>query len=346
MTKTVNHSKQIQAALSGLPDEELFPLLLPVLTLPRLKNFTTRLAGETFGNLLEFMAQHAEDCRTKHILLIKEATAHGIMFDENLTLVEHSRRCDLYLGILKQDCKRVETAFKKLTSNDVTTVRKAYEYAVNERSTVGIQALLKAKADINIPGKQGNSLLHYACARGDTQVAHILTQSGIDLESEDGRKLTPLHWGCYNGQTVTVQMLLHAKANIEAETYRKETPLHMASENGQTDTVKILLSAKANVLARALGEFTPLHKAAKKGHTSTVSVLIRHNADLNSQTTSNKETALYCATKENREDTVRVLLQAKSDIHIQNAFGQTPLDYARENGQESIVKLFQEIAIK
>lgn len=336
--------RQIQTALSELPDETLLPMLLEVLTLPRLKNFVLQLPSESFEELLVFMAHHAEDCQTKQILLIKEATAQGIVFDETLTAQEHARRSDLYLGILKQDTKRIERAFQVLKNAGMQdhTVRKAFEYAVDERSPVGIGALLNAGADINIPGKQGNSLLHYACARGDTQLAHILTQAGIDLESQDGRKATPLHWASYNGQTVTVQMLLRAKANIQAETYRKETPLHMASENGHDDTVEVLLDAKADVQSRALGEFTPLHKAAKKGHVNVVSTLLRYNADLNAQTTSNKETPLYCATKEKRKETVQILIEAKCDVHIQNAFGQTPLDYSRENGQLSLVELFSQ----
>ena len=97
--------------------------------------------------------------------------------------------------------------------------------------------------------ERGYTLLHWAAAKGDTDVASLLISKGADVNAEDD-------WEGY-------------------------APIHIATIENNPGLVKLLLSKRATVDAETRGGLTPLMIAATKGYTEAAELLVSHGADVN-----------------------------------------------------------------
>jgi ankyrin repeat protein len=121
-----------------------------------------------------------------------------------------------------------------------------------------------------------------------------------------------LHWPAHNGHVEVVRYLLDSGALIEADEIGLYggKPLHWAAEH-EPPSVALLLERGANPNARNLKQnefegYTPLHMMARQ-----------------------REQELECA---------RLLLAAGADPALKDARGHTPLDVARANGRDRVVR--------
>ncbi|PNG99679.1 26S proteasome non-ATPase regulatory subunit 10, partial [Tetrabaena socialis] len=133
----------------------------------------------------------------------------------------------------------------------------------------------------------GNTALHYASGRGQTEVVEALLRAGADVAAKNnaswgwgvllagrlgGRRTdtgqgaglslrqqsiersecgqTALHRASMFGHTVVVEALLRAGADTAAADDMGNTALHFASEGSQTEVVEALLRAGADVAAK------------------------------------------------------------------------------------------------
>lgn len=99
--------------------------------------------------------------------------------------------------------------------------------------------------------------------------------------------LTPLHYACCKGDYELAILLLDREAWINAATPEGVTALMMAAESENTNMVNILLSRGAKVNASMPGTLlTALHIASRRGDLETVQQLCRAGADRQARTSA------------------------------------------------------------
>ncbi|XP_065924183.1 serine/threonine-protein phosphatase 6 regulatory ankyrin repeat subunit C isoform X6 [Magallana gigas] len=151
----------------------------------------------------------------------------------------------------------------------------------NDLKTVNV--LIRAGADVNLIGKCGEyTPLIGACVAGHLDVVNVFINAGagVNLQSND-RDYTPLIAACMNNHLNLVDVLTKAGADVNM-TGRKNTPLAAACQGGYLKVVDVLLKCGADVnLAGETGEFTPLIAASQGGHLEVFDLLVEAGADLN-----------------------------------------------------------------
>ncbi|KAK7503828.1 hypothetical protein BaRGS_00004951 [Batillaria attramentaria] len=188
--------------------------------------------------------------------------------------------------------------------------RAPFEEAVMKKQPKVVESLLAKGVTGNIIMSGGHTPLTYAVEKECPGLLSVLIKGpGIEVDK-------PNTWG--------------------------HTAAYLAAKNGEVEMLKSLLSAgaNANYICKEEGAYTPLIAAAANEHVQVVSALTKHGCDLNAQD-ADGWTALWHAYSSASEDICRVLLRAGADKSIPNAEGQTVVQDATENEDESMIELFQ-----
>jgi ankyrin repeat protein len=192
--------------------------------------------------------------------------------------------------------------------------------------------------------------LHLAVEKGFRSVAEALLAHGADVNAKGANGATPLHLAVANRFKALAVFLLanHATVNA-ARSNDGDMPLHVAAEVNLPQLADLLLANKAEVNgANGNGE-TPLHLAAMKGNLEVATNLIANGADVNAKNTGQNRlgwTPLHYAIEGNQKTMVALLLQSKADpnARIQTRYGEggdgyTPLLMATARVLPEIVDL-------
>ncbi len=99
-----------------------------------------------------------------------------------------------------------------------------------------------------------------------------------------------------------------------------------------------LLNSSPDLLDAPVEGRTPLFQAASKGQLMVVKTLINWRADVNSNRSANRETALHAAAAGGHKAVVEALLEAKADPNATSAQGRTPLSIAAGLGYTAVVE--------
>ena len=70
-----------------------------------------------------------------------------------------------------------------------------------------VQALIAAKADVNLKNTLGSTPLHFAAQEGCTETLEALIAAGADVNARNEDGNTPLHLAALNGRTEIVEIL-------------------------------------------------------------------------------------------------------------------------------------------
>lgn len=188
------------------------------------------------------------------------------------------------------------------------------------------QALLSAKADINIKNTIGYTPLHGAARMGNYDVAQLLIEHGAYVDAKDDSGLTPMHCCAITqkhqaegNRTLldnvgrVAQLLIEHGANVDAKDNSSSTPLHLrlncnaanSDAVNENDIIKLLINGKADVAVQNELGNSILHLAASHGHSSII----------------------------------LQLMQAKADVDATNKNGQTPLEVAKN---QAVAQSFQD----
>lgn len=231
--------------------------------------------------------------------------------------------------------------------------------------------LLKKGTNIEARHKDGWSPLNQACATDCTELIRLLLVNGADKEVAV-QGWTPLYSACSSGKVAAVHVLLNHAVNIrdtdidvarkqgfkeivnvlEAERKRRagqregtnnngETALHLACFYGNFEKVEQLVEDGADIEAIEKYGRTPLHFASDEGHEKIVELLTEKGADLNKKNGDDGWTPLHWACKKGRLNVVQVLVNKGAERKIKDGNGKIPLDIAREQGFEEVVKVLE-----
>lgn len=164
--------------------------------------------------------------------------------------------------------------------------------------------------------------LHRAARHGYTEdVEALLLEYPSLLEARHGRsQWTPLMTAARTGQCYMVEMLLSRGAEIDAVDIDGYTALQLAAIYGRAEVVSILLEKGAGDDGRALIE------ATAEGFVSVVERIVEHSGK---ELGKAGQTALWCACDRGHRDIIKVLLLAGADPDVQDEWGVTARETAR-----------------
>eukprot|EP00404_Azadinium_spinosum_P042732 CAMPEP_0180831948 /NCGR_PEP_ID=MMETSP1038_2-20121128/76590_1 /TAXON_ID=632150 /ORGANISM="Azadinium spinosum, Strain 3D9" /LENGTH=396 /DNA_ID=CAMNT_0022875139 /DNA_START=71 /DNA_END=1259 /DNA_ORIENTATION=+ len=140
--------------------------------------------------------------------------------------------------------KLVKSGQMNLNLKNTTFGWTPLHYAANHGSTVILQKLLAAKADVSIVDRQSNTPLHLAARSGHVLAVRFLTAKLSDSFAVDGQNShgwTALTWAVANGYAEITEALLEAKATVDAADSDGRTVPMWAAKHGHTAILQTLL---------------------------------------------------------------------------------------------------------
>uniref|UniRef100_A0A7N0R8X1 RING-type E3 ubiquitin transferase n=2 Tax=Kalanchoe fedtschenkoi TaxID=63787 RepID=A0A7N0R8X1_KALFE len=187
-----------------------------------------------------------------------------------------------------------------------------------------------------------NSPLHFAAAKGHTEIVALLLENGADVNSRNYCGQTALMQACRYGRWEVVQTLLLFKCNVTRADYLNgRTALHFAAVHGHVRCVRLLLSDYVPsapfeaVAGRLNGEPSEGTASKKKCDHSALSKFVNKAAD-------GGITALHMAALNGYFDCIQLLLDLHANVsavtfHYGTTMdmigaGSTPLHYAACGG--------------
>jgi ankyrin repeat protein len=154
-----------------------------------------------------------------------------------------------------------------------------------------------------------------AARANDRAAVQRLLAGNVNVNEPGGDGSTALHWAAYNDDGETAKLLIAAGAFVDPLTRNGAlTPLMIATTNGSASVVEALLAAGANPNARTVDGATPLMTAAASGSAQAVKLLLDRGADLDAKDEAQGQTALMFAAAANRAAVIRELLVRDANV--------------------------------
>jgi ankyrin repeat protein len=139
-----------------------------------------------------------------------------------------------------------------------------------------------AQKTIHVIGKEGVFCLRQAAQRGNPRVITLLLENGAQahVNQPDTKGITPVFVASFKGHTSCVEQLIAAKADATIATNQGYLPLHAACENGHLAAIRILIDAAPHTIdACPDGIMTPLKLAMLQKKTDVVTLLLEKKAN-------------------------------------------------------------------
>jgi ankyrin repeat protein len=211
-----------------------------------------------------------------------------------------------------------------------------------------VRALVAKRADVNAPGVDGTTPLHWAVHHDDAEMVELLVRAGANVSQENRYGVRPLWLAAVNGSPKVVALLLRVGADPNTAMTGGETVVMTAARAGNPDALKALAEAGADVNARDARGQTALMWAAARNNAAAIRALVEGGADLkvrtnnpvsgggrgNSVFNSSPPTsfsALLFAVRAGRLDAVRALVDAGADVNDTLSDGESALVVATAN---------------
>jgi ankyrin repeat protein len=120
----------------------------------------------------------------------------------------------------------------------------AIHYAALRGNKEMVQALLRAKAEVDPHGKGGMTPLMLASQEGHVEVVAQLLDAGADMNAKSTTGDRPLAYAAACGDLATVRLLLNRGAKIDSVNLTGETALDAAVSKGHTEILPLLYDWK------------------------------------------------------------------------------------------------------
>ena len=206
-----------------------------------------------------------------------------------------------------------------------------------------VENKLRGGYSVESNGETSLSLMGYAIARGDLELANILINNG--LKPDEKRNKFGQTYLMIAGVTrplniEILSLLLEAGADIEAKDKYGVTPLLQASGGPNKELLQFLINKGASVHAKSNRGQTTFWYAAQAGRIANLEALYaagarEHGAD------GDGHTPLIRASFHGFLDVCSWLLAHGADKNAKDWRKKTAIDYAREQGYSEIVVLLE-----
>ncbi|KAF8377984.1 hypothetical protein HHK36_031373 [Tetracentron sinense] len=171
-------------------------------------------------------------------------------------------------------------------------------------------------------GTEGESIVHHTASVGDVEGLKNALASGADKDEEDSEGRTALHFACGYGEIEII-------------------PAKQENSWGKLSWVK-----HGIVIVHKVEEEISLRRSGWKYHGILVKcaqILLEAGAVVDALDKS-KNTALHYAAGYGRKECVALLLENGAAVTLQNLDGKTPIDVAKLNNQQEVLKLLEKDA--
>jgi ankyrin repeat protein len=198
------------------------------------------------------------------------------------------------------------------------------------------EALVRAGANVNSVGRDGESPLHCAPAA----VASLLLDNGAFIEARDDRGETPLEVAVIDCGPEDVRLLLDRGARrvlFGGGLNSDFMGLILEGWEGYVDIILVLLDYGASVNAMP-GSYAPLVAASSRGYLKLVKRFLELGAHVDAVRPGG-ETALMCAARGGYSEIVSALLDAGANSVLTDNDGRTAAMIAEEGGHLDIAKI-------
>ena len=160
------------------------------------------------------------------------------------------------------------------------------------------EVLIRAGADVNLPGKNGETALSNSAAMDNNDCVKSLIQKGADVNTFDLEHIvSPLNCAIACGQTETMKTLLNAGADLNTE--REFAALRVESKAGDRECVILLLQVGEDI------HHGDVLEIPKRGYKEIIDVFFKEGAVVHNDKEKWDVTVLIEATKEGHTDYMR-----------------------------------------
>ena len=196
---------------------------------------------------------------------------------------------------------------------------------------------------LNYQNNAGHTLLHWACSKGQIDIAKWLLHMGADLSiaNQVFNGFQALHWASSNGYENIVRILIDHGAILEVKDFNGRTPLHLACERGHRNIALILIENGASIVEESNDFKTPLHYASFSGLLPVVQLILDRDIDVNIKTKWG-DTALHYASSGQTISHIKIiqlLLNHGADVDALGMQGDTPFHWACWKGLGTVAEL-------
>lgn len=213
-------------------------------------------------------------------------------------------------------------------------------YAAENQRLQAAQALLEAGASPELKNNLGQTPYYVAASKGFKDLTELLYREAMDANQIDKMGYTALHRATYSADRSHLQLLLNQNADLEAVDAVGNTPILVAAMAGASGAVNDLADLGAQVNATNAGGENAAMMAATYGHANTLRYLAKAGVDLAYQVRG--VNALMLAAANGHMDAVKTLIDLGMDPGLEDDEGQTALDHARQNEQDSIAEYLED----
>jgi ankyrin repeat protein len=219
----------------------------------------------------------------------------------------------------------------KALSEHVRGLRQDMVDAVKNRNVEKVKTLLSSDSKLaNASNEQGETAVLMSAYYHASEIRDLLIEKGASLSVYEAAAV---------GDIQALRLKLNDEPKlINSHSHDGFTPLALASHFGNEPIVRLLLNQGADM--EKLGRDgklnnTPLQAACAGQHTAIVKLLLEHGADCNRQAKGSIRdgfTPLHVAAGRGSIEIAQLLLEHGADIQARKADGQSPLDYALQQG--------------
>ncbi|MDI1488120.1 MAG: hypothetical protein OHK93_007394 [Ramalina farinacea] len=242
--------------------------------------------------------------------------------------------------VLVQQHLRNGASVEKRCSSDISPIM----YAVFNGQVKIAGVLLSRGAQVDAT-TAGWTPLHKASEQGDLQMMQLLLENGAGIEARSPKKFPP-YKNIANRLRRSSDVDFSSTDDDDTEEDNQSssggngwTPLLRAASTGFEEATRLLLSHAANVEARSPSNATPLALASEKHHLPIIDMLLSRAADPNAADDFGWRPLHRIQVLPAGNECALRLLNSGGDINARCVKGMTPLHYAVERGNESMVRL-------
>jgi uncharacterized protein len=217
-------------------------------------------------------------------------------------------------------------------------------WAVYNGDAAQVEALLRARADVNARNRFGSTPLYEAALAGNTPILRRLLKAKANPNTANEGGMTPLMIVARTPDVEAAKALLKAGAKVDAqEPGRGQTALILAAAQGQPEMVRVLMKAKADpeirsksnlgqrqvsaeprAQQRPVGNMNALMFAARQGCTLCVKYLLAGGANPSAADPENT-TALHYALLSMNFDAAKLIIESGAEVNRWDWWGRSHL---------------------
>lgn len=215
-----------------------------------------------------------------------------------------------------------------------------YEYAEKQPSLLLFRELNYLGADFNC-----SNLLHreVSCGNYDT-VNYLIDHCNVNIDLLNREGNTPLHVAIYSGNVGMVEILLNHGVDVYALDTDGNSAFQLAVISGDYSIIDLLSSYSTSEREETNDNGdSGMHIACRMGVSQKILKLLdeEYGYYFNSQN-KNGQTPLHIAVSNSNIDFVRYIIDTedgKKAMQIKDICGRIPLDIAKSNKDQDIIKL-------